>query len=111
VPIAFGGEPLSHENLQRRAELARVGIAFVALASDGHKLVAPPHVSTRGIPNVDGDEAALRSLALEAARAAEQFREGRGIELPEHVRRTVRRKLEDLSGTRPIVEVSVLRAD
>jgi ribonuclease J len=111
VPIAIGGEPLSHENLQRRAELARLGVAFVALAGDGQRLIAPPHVSTRGIPNVDGDEAALRSLALEAARAAEQFREGRGIELTEHVRRTVRRKLEELSGTRPIVEVSLLRAD
>jgi mRNA degradation ribonuclease J1/J2 len=88
-----------------------LGVAFVALAGDGQRLIAPPHVSTRGIPNVDGDEAALRSLALEAARAAEQFREGRGIELTEHVRRTVRRKLEELSGTRPIVEVSLLRAD
>jgi ribonuclease J len=111
VPIAMGGEALSQENLQRRAELARVGIAIVALASDGRRLIAPPLVSTRGIPNVDGDEAALRSLALEAARAVEQFREGRGIELTEHVRRTVRRKLEDLSGTRPIVEISLLRAD
>jgi ribonuclease J len=111
VPIAMGGEPLSVENLQRRQELGRSGIAFVALVVDGRRLLAPPSVSTRGIPNVDGDEAALRSLALEAARAVEQFREGRGIELGEHVRRTVRRKIEDLSGTRAIVEVSLLRAD
>jgi hypothetical protein len=50
-------------------------------------------------------------LALEATRAVEQFREGRGLELTEHVRRSVRRKLEDLSGTRPIVEVSLVNAD
>jgi ribonuclease J len=111
VPIAIGGEVLSGENLQRRQELARLGIATVALALDGRKLLGPPVVATRGIPNVDGDAAALRSLALEVARAVEQFREGRGLELGEHVRRSVRRKIEDLSGTRPVVEVSLIQAD
>jgi ribonuclease J len=111
VAIAIGGEVISHENLQRRQELARLGIVTVALALDGRKLLGPPVVTTRGIPNVDGEDPALRSLALEAARAVEQFREGRGLELSEHVRRTVRRKVEDLSGTRPVVEVSVIRAD
>ena len=111
IPIAIGGEVLSSENLQRRQELARVGIATVALALSGRKLLGPPAVATRGIPLVDGDDQALRSLALEAARAVEQFREGRGLELGEHVRRTVRRKIEDLSGTRPVVEVSLVRAD
>lgn len=111
VPIAIGGEPLSPENLQRRQELGRLGIVTVALASDGRKLLAPPAITSRGVPAVDGDDAALRSLALEAARAVEQFREGRGLELPEHVRRSVRRKVEDLSGTRPLVEVALLRVD
>lgn len=111
VPIAIGGEPLSHENLHRRQELGRMGIATVALALDGRKLLGPPVVSTRGVPAVDGEAAALRSLALEAARAVEQFREGRGLELPEHVRRSVRRKLEELSGTRAVVEVAIINAD
>ena len=111
VPIAIGGEVLSGENLQRRQELGRLGIAIVALAVDGRTLLGPPVVATRGIPNVDGDAAALRSLALEAARAVEQFREGRGLTLSEHVRRSVRRKIEDLSGTRPVVEVSLVEAD
>jgi ribonuclease J len=111
VPIAIGGEPLSTENLHRRQELARAGIATVALALSGRKLLGPPAVATRGVPHVDGDDPALRSVALEAARAVEQFREGRGLELAEHVRRSVRRKLEDLSGTRPIVEVSLVKAD
>ena len=111
VPIAVGGEVLSSENLQRRQELGRSGIVYVALALADRRLLAPPGVWTRGIPNVDGNDAALRSLALEAARAVEQFREARGLDLGEHVRRTVRRKVEDLSGTRAIVEVSLLRVD
>jgi ribonuclease J len=111
IPIAIGGEALSSENLHRRQELARLGIATVALALSGKKLLGAPAVRTRGVPNVDGDEPALRSLALEAARAVEQFREGRGLELGEHVRRSVRRKIEELSGTRPVVEVSLVHAD
>ncbi|HEY6080493.1 MAG TPA: ribonuclease J [Polyangiaceae bacterium] len=111
IPIAVGGEPLSHDNLQRRQELARSGIAHVALVYDGRRLLGQPQLRTRGVPHVDGDEHALRSLALEAARAVEQFREGRGLELGELVRRAVRRKLEDLSGTRPVVEVALLRLD
>lgn len=111
VPIAIGGEALSSENLQRRQELARTGIATVALALTGRELLGAPAVTTRGIPSVDGDESALRSLTLEVARAVAQFREGRGIDLKEHVRRSVRRKLEDLSGTRPVVEVALIRAD
>jgi ribonuclease J len=109
VPIAFGGEPLGAEHLQRRQELARGGIALVCLALEGGRLLAPPAVTTRGLPGVDGEELVLRGLALEAARAFEQFREGRGLELSEHVRRSVRRKLQDLSGARPVVEVSILR--
>jgi ribonuclease J len=111
MPIAFGGEVLSGENLKLRQELARSGLATVALAMSGRKLLGPPVIATRGIPVVDGDASALRALALEAARAVEQFREGRGMELQEHVRRTVRRKIEDLSGTRPVVEVSLVLAD
>lgn len=111
VPIAVGGEALSVDNLQRRQELARSGIAHLALAWDGARLVAPPSITTRGVPLVDGDASAVRSLGLEAARAVEQFRDGRGLELSEFVRRAVRRKLEDLSGTRPIVEVTLLRVD
>src|SRR3954465_7814219 len=111
MPIAFGGEALSGENLKLRQELARSGLATVALALAGKKILGTPVIATRGIPAVDGDAPALRSLALEAARAVEQFREGRGLELQEHVRRTVRRKLEDLSGTRPGVEVSIVHLD
>jgi len=68
-------------------------------------------VLTRGVPLVDNDEQALRAVAKEIARAVETFRGGRGLALAEFVRRAARRKLEDLSGTRPIVEVETLELD
>jgi hypothetical protein len=89
-----------------------MGIAFVSLAIDrSDKLAAPPAVRTRGVPLVDNDQAALRAVAKEIARAFETFRGGRGAGLAELVRRAARRKLEDLSGTRPIVEVETLEVD
>ncbi|MEI9947560.1 MAG: ribonuclease J [Pseudomonadota bacterium] len=112
VAIAVGGEALSSQTHQRRLELGRLGIAFVSLAIDrADKLAAPPAVRTRGVPLVDNDEQALRAVAKEIARAVETFRGGRGLGLAEFVRRAARRKLEDLSGTRPIVEVETLELD
>ncbi|HYP97055.1 MAG TPA: ribonuclease J [Polyangiaceae bacterium] len=112
VAIAIGGEELSPQTHQRRVELGRLGIAFVSLAIDrADKLAAPPAVRTRGVPLVDNDDQALRSVAKEIARAVESFRGGRGLGLAEFVRRAARRKLEDLSGTRPIVEVETLELD
>ena len=112
IAIAVGGEELSNDTHQRRIELGRSGIAFVSLAlGRDDKLAAPPAVRTRGVPLVDNDEAALRAVAREIARAVESFRGGRGLALAEFVRRATRRKLEDLSGTRPIVEVETLELD
>ena len=109
IAIAVGGEALSPEVHQRRIELGRSGIAFVSLAVDSSaKLAVPPAVRTRGVPLVDNDEAALLAVSREIARAVETFRSGRGMVLAEFVRRAARRKLEDLSGTRPIVEVETL---
>jgi ribonuclease J len=112
VAIAVGGEALSSETHQRRLELGRMGIAYVSLAIDRNdKLAAAPAVRTRGVPLVDNDTAALRAVAKEISRAFETFRGGRGTGLAEFVRRAARRKLEDLSGTRPIVEVETLELD
>ena len=112
VAIAMGGEALSSETHQRRLELGRFGIAFVSLAlARNGKLAAPPAVRTRGVPLVDNDDAALRAVAREIARSVETFHGGRGLSLSEFVRRSARRKLEDLSGTRPIVEVETLELD
>jgi ribonuclease J len=112
IAIAMGGEELSSDTHQRRLELGRLGIAFVTLAvGRNDKLAAAPTVRTRGVPLVDDDDNALRAVAREIARSVETFRGGRGLAMAEFVRRAARRKLEELSGTRPIVEVEAIELD
>jgi mRNA degradation ribonuclease J1/J2 len=107
VRISTGGEPIDEATLRARAELGRGGMVVVSIAvgRDGRS-VAPPKVISRGVPGFDEFDGS-RVLALEAARALESYRPGRGFELKEFVRRAVRRKVEDLSGTRPTVELVV----
>lgn len=110
IAVAFGGEPLTAPTLQARGDLSRFGIAIVCLVVDTNDaLQAPPEVSARGIPAVDGEAAQLRALASEVERAASSYRAGRGLDFEEFVRRAARRKLEELSGTRPLIELKIVR--
>ncbi len=112
VPIALGGEPLEPQTLQARTDLARTGVALLSVVVDRNGgLAGAPQVTTRGVPVVDDQPGALRALATEVARAAGSFRDGRSLGFEDFLRRVMRRKLESLSGTRPIIEVSVLRLD
>jgi ribonuclease J len=112
IPIALGGEPIGAEALQQRSDLARTGVALVCVVLDLRGgLAATPTVSTRGVPQVDAQPAALRAVALEVSRAAGSYRDGRGLPFEDFLRRAARRKLEDLSSTRPVVELSVVRLD
>jgi ribonuclease J len=109
VAIAQGGEPISAETLRRRAELGRSGMATVSLALDRKGgLVSGPSVSTRGIPGVDDEPAALRSVARAAARVLERGHRSSGVDLSEEIRRAARRELFELCGCRPVVEVHLL---
>ena len=108
VHVAMGGEEIEPEVLHTRAELGRAGIVVGVLTVDRGQLAGPPTLSVRGVPHVDGDDGAQRILAKELARAYETYRPGRGLELEEWARRTVRRKVEDLSGTRPTIEIKVV---
>ncbi|MCA9595041.1 MAG: ribonuclease J [Myxococcales bacterium] len=109
VPIAMGGEPLSAEVLKRRADLGRGGVAVVSVALDAdERAVAPPAVTTRGIPAVDDDPAALRSVAHRVAETLAR-RRPRRLELEEELRRAARRALVELSGTRPQIEILIVR--
>ncbi len=109
VPIALGGEPLSTEVLKRRADLGRTGVAVVSIALDAdERPLAPPAVTTRGIPSVDDDEAALRTVAHRVAEVLAR-RRARRLPLDEEIRRAARRALVELSGTRPQIEVVLVR--
>jgi ribonuclease J len=111
VHVAMGGEELEPTVLQSRAELGRFGVVFGVLTVERGRLATAPVVSARGVPRIDDDAAALRVLAKELARAHETYRPGRGLELAEWARRTVRRKVEDISGTRPTVEIKLVELD
>jgi hypothetical protein len=82
----------------------------LVFARDG-SLASPPQVTTRGVPAVDEEPTALRAVAMELARAASTYRDGRSLGFEDFVKRVARRKLEDLSGTRPVIEVNVVRLE
>jgi ribonuclease J len=104
IAVAIGGEPLSGETLKERADLARSGVVVAALTLDrAGASIAPPRVVVRGVPSVT--TGVVRAIEREVARSLEIYREGRGLSLEDFVRRGVRRKLEEVSGTRPVVEV------
>jgi ribonuclease J len=104
IAVAQGGEPLTDATLKERAELARNGVVLVCLTLGRNGSgVAPPRVLARGVPALT--DGSLRMLEREAARSLEVHREGRGLTLEDFVRRSVRRKVEEISGTRPVVEV------
>jgi ribonuclease J len=112
VHIAMGGEPMTPQTRKDRGDLARHGVALVTLAlGKRDELLGTPEVKTRGVPAVDDNPHSLRAVAAEVSRAASSYREGRGLSFEEFVRRAARRKLEDLSGTRPLLELSVVRLE
>lgn len=112
IPIALVGEPLDDDTLQARTDLSRTGVALLSLVfgRDG-TLASPPQVATRGVPAVDEEPTALRQVAAELARAAATFREGRALGFEDFLKRVARRKIEDLSGTRPVIELNVMRLE
>lgn len=112
IPIAFGGEPLDRATLQARSDMSRNGfvLACLVLERDG-TLAAPPRVTARGVPGFAASASPLRAVSLELERAVGAFRDGRGLSFEDFLRRTARRKVEDLSGTRPVVEIELVRLE
>ena len=112
VAIALGGAPIEPDLLRRRSELGRWGLATISVVLDDEGfIVAGPNVTTRGVPRVDDDVAALGSVAREVAATLERIRTWRGVDVTEEARRAARRRLAELCGCRPMIEVHVLRAE
>jgi ribonuclease J len=109
VAIASGGELLDREVLLRRAELGRSGVVAVALAVDrSGRILAEPQIAAYGVPSVDGDGAALRTVTRDVMRAlARTRRPGGPCAVSDEIRRAVRRRLYDLCGCRPVVQVQL----
>jgi ribonuclease J len=105
VPIELGGQPLDREELGERTELGRHGIVLVSLVVDpSFMLVVPPRVSMRGVPLRSGENLTVRTVEMEAARAAAHARR-RGHAVEEEVRRAVRHVVFENTGCRPTVEI------
>jgi ribonuclease J len=113
VPVGLRGVSLDAATLRQRADLARYGIASVAIAV-GRKgeLLSPPSVIVRGIAGLS-EPAALRPIEREIARVVESARKERrrSDSLREELRRIVKKRLLDIGGTRPVVEIHVLETD
>ncbi len=112
VRIAFGGEELDAATRKRRFDLARGGVAVVAVGLDERRrVVFGPTFSAYGIPTVDQDESAARAIAKEVLEIIHNEAGRRGVPLEESIRRAVRRTLLDWTGARPVIEVHVERGD
>ncbi len=112
IAVAIGGERLEPETLKRRADLGRAGVISVSVVIDEEGFVVTgPSVSARGVPGVDDDELALRTIAQEVARALERIRSWHDADEIEEVRRAARRAVALRVGCRPAIEAHVLRLD
>lgn len=109
--IALGGEELDGETRRRRQDLARNGVAVVALAlaEKRNQIEFGPTFSAFGIPTVDGDASAKRAVRREVERVVSEYNARSGLPLEESIRRAVRRMIQDWTGTRPVVEVHLDR--
>jgi ribonuclease J len=112
VRIALGGEVLAPEVWRRRAELGRGGIVLISLVADARRrLLAPPSVTSHGVPAVDGDREAQRHVARALVRTWQRAVQQGGADARDEVARCARREIADLCGWRPLIEVQVLEVD
>jgi ribonuclease J len=112
IAIANGGSRLDAEMVRRRVDLGRYGVASITVVLDEEGfIVAGPGVKTRGLPSVDDQAPALRAVAADVAATLERIRTWRGVDEIEEIRRAARRRLAELCGCRPVIEVQVLRTD
>jgi ribonuclease J len=108
----FRGEEIADDVIRERAQLGRMGIAFVSLLLDRKgSLAAPPKVVERGVLD-PFDDAVLRaaSKAVEQAVADSDPRtRSKDEEIADVVRLATRRTIESYTGRRPLVAVALTR--
>lgn len=113
ISVAYGGESIDADALRRRGDLGRYGLALVSLAADEQlRLTGPIRLTTRGVPKLDDDPGAARLVEAEVGACLERlatWRKG-GVDYEGELRRAVRRRIEDLTGARPVIEVHLVRS-
>lgn len=109
VAVGFRGVELDSTVLAERAELGRSGLVTVAVSLDDEgRSREPPSILTRGIAGAS--DGVVRRIATEIVRAIEEARRRRTSKdvLKEEIRRLVRRRLAEVGGTKPVVEVHLV---
>ena len=111
VHIALGGEPMTAETMRERLDVARAGLVTVVLVlGPGDRLAALPRLAPRGVAGLEEHPRELEKLAHELRRSAREVarrRAGREA-LVEEARRLVRREVDRLVGSRPVVDVQIV---
>jgi ribonuclease J len=108
----FRGEELAEDVIRERAQLGRMGIAFVAVFIDRQgQLMAPARVIERGVlePYDDGVLRAAAKAVEQAVTESDSRTRSRDDDLSDVVRLATRRTIEGRTGRRPLVAVALTR--
>jgi len=110
----YAGDELPDEVIRERAMIARSGVVFAAIVLDKRgALVAPPRVAQRGV--VDQEEGAaevLRAASIAVARAVtdcDSRIKNHDDDLSDIARLVLRRVIEQKTGRRPVVVITLSR--
>lgn len=103
--------PMDHGSVRDRRRMSFNGAATVSIALDDKgKLADEAQISAFGLLDPDGpDWDDLLDLAEETVEGMAKSRRGEDGQVREAVRVAIRRKIQALTGRRPMVEVHVLR--
>ncbi|HEU5077035.1 MAG TPA: ribonuclease J, partial [Polyangiaceae bacterium] len=109
VNIAHGGEVLEAETAKRRTDLGRYGVVVVSLVlSADNRCVSGPRVEARGVPNLDEQPGACRSVEREIRTSLDQIGPVNLERVEGEVRRAARRAILESTGLRPVLVVHLL---
>lgn len=109
VNIAYGGEVLEPETAKRRADLGRYGVVVISLIlSSNNQVVLGSRVEARGVPNLDEQPEACRTVEREICSSLADVGAVSRERVEAEVRRAARRAILESTGLRPVLVVHLL---